>query len=171
MAGKSAVFIIAPENFRDEEYSEPKAVLESAGIKVVTASKGVKQAKGSLGSTARVDIDISSAKADDYDAVVFVGGAGAQSYFADSSALNLAKSAYEKGKVAAAICIAPSILANAGILAGKKATCFASEAENLKQHGAEYTGRQVEADGKIVTASGPKAAREFGEKILDSLEE
>lgn len=62
-------------------------------------------------------------------------------------------------------------LANAGILSGKKATVFTSEEGKLKDKGAECTGRSVERDGSLITANGPKAAREFGNAIAQALME
>jgi len=169
LEGKSVLMIIAPVNFRDEEFLEPKAVFEKQKMTVTVASKGVKTAKGMLGATAEIDKDISAVNVDEYDAVVFIGGTGASAYFEDSTALSIAKEAYEKGKVVAAICIAPSILANAGILEGKKATCFSSESSNLETQGANYTGGDVEVDGKVITASGPAAAKKFGAAIAGAL--
>ena len=169
LEGKNVVMIIAPENFRDEELMEPKEVLENYGANVTIASKGTTSAKGKLGAIVSVDMDISEINVDDFDAVVFVGGSGASIYFDDERAREIATEAYEKGKVVAAICIAPSILANAGILEGKKVTSFPSEEKNLEAHGATYTGADVEVDGNIVTASGPHAASEFGEKIAELL--
>ena len=163
------LMVVAPNNFRDEELFEPKKVFENAGADVVIDSKGVKKAKGKLGAVVDVDIDIKDARADEYDAVVFVGGPGAAIYFSDNTALKIARDAYEKGKVTAAICIAPSILANAGILKGKKATCFESQQENLRIKGAIYTGDDVTKDGKIITANGPGAATKFGKKIMEAL--
>jgi len=104
----------------------------------------------------------------DYDAVVFVGGTGSSAYFNNQKALDLAKQFYDSGKVTAAICIAPTILANAGVLSGKKATAFPSERSNVNAVGT-YTGSSVEVDGKIVTGSGPEAAVEFGKKIVETL--
>ena len=167
MAG--ILMVIAPEMFRDEELLEPKRVFEENGINAVIASKGVKNAKGKLGAVVDVDKDIREIRAEDYDAVVFVGGPGAAIYFDDDMALKLARDAYKKCKVIAAICVAPSILANAGILKGKKATCFESQQENLKMKGAIYTGDDVTKDGKIITANGPGAAAEFGKKIMEAL--
>jgi protease I len=169
--GKSVLMIIAPVNFRDEEFLEPKAVFEKNRMIITIASKGVKTAKGMLGATAEVDKDMTAVNVDEYDAVVFVGGTGASVYFEDSTALTIAKEAYEKGKIVAAICIAPSILANAGILSGKKATCFSSESSNLETQGATYTGSDLEVDGKIITASGPAAASKFGMAIAEALSE
>ena len=164
------LMIVAPEGFRDEECFEPKKVFEQNEAEVAIASKGVKEAKGKLGKSIKVDLDISEVEVADYDAVVFVGGPGAAEYFDDANALDIAKDAFEQGKVVAAICIAPSILANAGILAGKSATSYPSEKENLKAKGSVYTGEPVTVDGRIVTANGPAAAKDFGKMVLDALE-
>lgn len=167
LEGKKILMVIAPENFRDEEFMEPRDVFESTGAEVTVASKGTDSASGKLGAVVTVDADLSEANAEDYDAVVFVGGSGSSVYFNDKTAHNLARSAYESKKVLGAICIAPSILANAGLLEGKKVTSFPSEKANLQKHGATYTGKSVEADGRIVTANGPGAATEFGQKIAE----
>ncbi|MDD5086856.1 MAG: DJ-1/PfpI family protein, partial [Candidatus Nanoarchaeia archaeon] len=76
---------------------------------------------------------------------------------------------YESGKITAAICIAPVILANAGVLDGKKATVFPSGKDDIMVRGADYTGEQVTQDGKVITANGPAAARSFGEAIVKEL--
>lgn len=168
-SGKKILMIVAPTNFRDEEFEKPKVIFEQAQALVTVASKGVSEATGMLGAKAAVDKDISEVSAAEYDAVVFIGGSGASVYFNDPQAQALAKDAFSQGKVVGAICIAPSTLANAGILAGKRATCFFSESGNLRNKGATYTGEPVTVDGKIVTASGPEAAEAFGEKIIEIL--
>jgi len=94
---------------------------------------------------------------------------GATEYWNNEIAHNLARAALEKNKIVAAICIAPVTLAKAGLLKGKKATVWSSEANQLKSLGAIYTGKPVERDGLIVTANGPQAAEEFGETILAAL--
>lgn len=163
------LLIIAQNEFRDEEYFKPKTVLENAGYKVVTASKKAGIAKGKLGGTAQAEIGLSDVRVDDYEGVVFIGGAGAADYFTDERALNLAKEAYQKGKVVGAICIAPGILARAGILKEKEATVYPSELETLKKQGAVCINQPVVVDGKIVTANGPDAAEKFGEEIVKLL--
>ncbi|MFC1768062.1 DJ-1/PfpI family protein, partial [Candidatus Margulisiibacteriota bacterium] len=64
---------------------------------------------------------------------------------------------------------AVSTIANAGALKGKKATSFPGVADTVKAGGAIYTGKGVEADGKIVTADGPGSAKAFGEAINKAL--
>lgn len=169
LAGKKILMVVAPTNFRDEELSEPRAIFENAGASVVVASKRVSQARGMFGTTASVDKDVSEVDVGEYDAVVFVGGSGASVYFEDPAVHLLAQNAYNQDKIVAAICIAPSILANAGILSGKKATAFSSESANLKAKGANYTGELVTVDGRVITGRGPEAASEFGQKIVEVL--
>jgi len=158
--------IIAQKEFRDEEYFVPKRILEDAGVKVVTASINAGSALGKLGGEAQVDISINSADIDDYHGIVFIGGGGAEVYFENETAHALAREARDEGKIVAAICIAPSILANAGILIGKHATAYQSQKKNLEDKGALWTGIDLEVDGRIITANGPDAAKKFGEVIL-----
>jgi len=166
-----AVMIIAKANFRDEELFEPKAVLENAGVKVLIASSIVSPSKGKLGGTANPTLLVRDLKAEDYDAIVFVGGPGSQEYFNSPDAHRVVKEAVALQKILAAICIAPVTLANAGALEAKKATVYPSEEASLKAKGAVYTGADVQVDGNIVTGNGPQAATKFGEAILKLLKD
>lgn len=168
LSDKKILMVLAPDRFRDEEYFTPRQILERYGAKITVASKEKEAISIIEKKKVKIDVLLKDATAD-YDAVVFVGGPGSATYFNDKVALNLAKNAYEKGKVVAAICIAPVILANSGILQGKKATVWSSEEKNLEDKGATYTGKPVTQDGKIITASSPDAAKEFAETIAKAL--
>ena len=122
-----------------------------------------------LGLTVKPDTTISKIKADKFDAVVFVGGVGAKKLFNDKKAHKLAKDAVKKKKVLGAICIAPSILANAGVLKGREATVYKSEKDNLEKHGAKFKDEDVVTDGKIVTANGPEAAEKFANALVKAI--
>ena len=161
--------IIASKNFRDEELFETRDVLAEAGVETVVASTKRGLIRGMLGGRAEATVLLKDVFVDDYDAIIFVGGSGAKQYFSDRVALSIVRQAERKGKVLAAICIAPAILANAGVLDGVRAPSFSSERVRLKKAGAGYTGSSVERDGLIITASGPKAAKQFGETIVDAL--
>ncbi len=163
---KKILMVIAQNGFRDEEYEKPKAIFKEAGYDIKTASQKEGEAEGKLGAKAKVDLAIYDVDVNQFDAVIFVGGPGVTEYLEDQKVLGLARNAYEAEKVVAAICIAPSILANAGILQGKNATAFPSEEENLNNNGAKYTGENVTVDGQIVTADGPDSAVEFGEEVV-----
>ena len=168
LSNKKVLMVLAPEKFRDEEYFIPRQVLEGYGIKVFTTSN--KKESVSIIEQKKVTVDVLLEDATtDYDAIIFVGGPGAAGYFNDPIALDLVKDFYEENKVVAAICIAPTILANAGVLKGKKATVWPSESKNLKSKGATYTSQPVTQDGRIITANGPDAAKDFAETIVQAL--
>jgi protease I len=168
---KKALMILAHETFRDEEYDKPRRILEAGGVEVTVASSSLGEATGRFGLKAPVDILVKDAAEADYEAIVYIGGGGAREYFNDPAAQKLARDFDASGKIVAAICIAPHILAAAGVLKDKRATCFPSESGALKQYGAEYSGTAVEIDGRIITAVGPEAAEDFGEAVLEALDQ
>ena len=171
LSGRRILMVLAHDQYRDEEYGEPRKVFENEGAKVAIASSSLGEARGKLGGRAAVDILLDEVRGEDYEAVVFVGGPGSSEYFRNSKALSLVKEAFDAGKVIAAICIAPVTLANAGILKGKRATAFPSVESDLKAQGVNYTGNSVERDGRIITGRGPEAATEFGRMVVAALQD
>ncbi|TAN33770.1 DJ-1/PfpI family protein [Patescibacteria group bacterium] len=170
---KKVLFVIAHEGFRPEEYYEPKKILMAAGVEFVTASNAAGMATPKFGDElAKVDLVLDDVKTDDYNGIFFVGGPGALEHLDNEKSYRIIKEAAEKGKVFGAICISPRILARAGVLKNKKATGWNKDNELgkiLADAGANYIKESVVVDGKLVTASGPSAAQEFGKKILDKL--
>jgi protease I len=169
LTGKNILMIVANKDFRDEELFVPKKAFEDHGANVKLAGNTAGGAKGMLGGTANIDSTIANETADPYDAVIFVGGAGSTVFYDNLEAHRIAKEASAKGKVLAAICLAPGTLAKAGLLQGKRVTAFSSASGLLKQGGANYTGKMVEVDGKLITGTGPEAARAFASAVTDAL--
>lgn len=171
MKAKSILMVIAPKGFRDEELLVPKKIFEDAGNSVTIASIKTGTATGKLGAKVKVDTNISDVSASDFDAVIFVGGGGVEEYglHLNKDIHELAREASSKERITAAICIAPMILAEAGILKGKDVTTFPSSEDFVKKRGANLTHKLVCVDGRIVTGKGPEAAKEFGETILKML--
>jgi len=169
ITGKKVVMVIASRDFRDEELLKPKKIIEDAGGEVVVASSSLKTARGMKGATFKPEVLLKDVKPEDFDAVLFVGGSGASEYWNDAAAHSLAKAAAKNGKLVCAICIAPVTLANAGLLDGKKATVWKSEANAIKKKGATYTGAAVEIDGNIITADGPESSTKFGRAVVRAL--
>ncbi|NIA03066.1 MAG: hypothetical protein GWP12_00790 [Nitrospirae bacterium] len=169
---KSILMVIAPNRFRDEELLVPKKIFEDAGVDVTVASTKTGTATGKLGAKVNVTTNISDVKADDFDAMVFVGGGGVEEYelHLNPELHKLVHDAQDQDSVTAAICIAPMILAESGILKGKNVTIFPSSEDYITQRGGNLTKKSVSVDGKIVTGNGPEAAREFAEAILRLLE-
>jgi protease I len=169
LEGKRVAMVIPHRDFRDEELLKPKALLEKAGARVTVASSSLDPATGALGAKVTPDVLLKDVDAGDYEAVVFIGGPGAKEYWDDRTAHRLARQAVERGSVLAAICIAPVTLANAGLLDGKRATVWKTESGRLRAQGADYTGAEVEVDGRLITSNGPEAAEDFGKAIAEAL--
>jgi protease I len=161
--------VIASQQFRDEEYQKPRALLEAAGASVTVASSSLKEAVGMLGLRVKPDLLLKDTRMGEFNAVVFVGGMGATEYWENPTAHALARSAYEAGKPTSAICLAPMTLANAGLLKEKRATIWKDAAGDFKTKGVVYTGRPVEQDGLLITGSGPEAAEAFGKALVEAL--
>lgn len=170
LENKKIAIIIAFRSFRDAEYFVPKEVLETAGAQITTVSNQTGTATGADGGEVEVDLLLSELKVADFDTVVFIGGPRALEYLDNQESYKIAQETISQGKILAAICIAPAILANAGVLEGKRATVWTSALDKsavkiLEDKGAIYEDKLVIADGKIVTGSGPAAAQGFGETI------
>ncbi|MGB9635238.1 MAG: DJ-1/PfpI family protein [Candidatus Micrarchaeia archaeon] len=174
---KKVVMVIAPVGFRDEELLIPKRILERAGIHVDIASTKKGACKGMLGNTAEANLGLSDINVSEYDAVMFVGGQGTPIIRKEDKAIEVAREAYVNGKIVSAICWAPTTLAKAGLLKGKKATVWVgddpeygkSTPDVLRQYGAKYVNESVVEDGNIVTADGPRSAEEYANVILRKL--
>jgi len=172
LTNKKVLMVVAPENFRDEELVEPRKALEKEGAKVVLASTRPGLATGMLGLQVKPDLLLEHAKASDYDGVVVVGGIGSPEHLWGNMALHaLLKDRVNAGKVVGAICLSGAALARAGVAKGKRITCWPSpEAiSTVRECGAVYEKYRVVVDGRIVTADGPPAAREFGEAVVRAL--
>src|ERR1035437_1506337 len=169
---KKVVFIIPPENFRDEELLSPLGLLKKKGILTDVASTEIKSIRGVKGAHVKSTLKISDINLPEYDAVIVVGGEGTEKHLWNYKPLReLFILANQKGKIIGGICAGSVVLAHTGLLKGMKATTFPSESfiKELKNSGAVYTGRGLEYDDTIITASGPAAADEFGKAIIHAL--
>ncbi len=166
---KKVLIIIAPENFQHKEYEEPKQILEKAGYTVETASEEVQTAHAMNGLKAEVNLNITEVESRQYLGVIFVGGSGSKIYFNDLNIHKIIQEFNNQDKPIGAICIAPTILAEAGVLQGKKATSFPSQENHLRNKGVDFIEEDVVRDGNVVTANGPEVAKEFGEQFLQLL--
>jgi protease I len=171
---KKALMVVAQHDFQQVEYNETREELEKAGIQITVGSLMAGEATAKDRSKIKVDISIEDANVDDYDAFVFIGGPGAEKQIVNNeSAINLVKKADNKKKILAAICIAPLVLANAGVLVGKNATCWNGDGKQGKKMffaGANFSDVELAVDkGRFITSNGPAAAKKFGQCIAKTL--
>jgi protease I len=165
------LFIVAQKDFRDEELSEPRKALEKAGHLTRVASITTDTAIGMMGSKVTPDLAIADANASDFDMVVVVGGKGAPELAKHPEVKALIQEFDSQQKFVTAICIGPTILAQAGVLKGKRATVYSTDEAivQIEDAGAVYLNEAVVRDGRIITACGPTAARDFGSELVTVL--
>ena len=166
LSGKNILIVIAPGNFRDEELFITRDYLAKAGANILIASTTTTTIEGMRGKKVKPDALISTLHSGDFDAVIFIGGVGARKLWNNTNAQRLAKEAVQEKKVLGAICLAPMILAKAGLLKGKRATIFPSAGKRFVSLEVDYIdNKDVVVSGRIVTANGPKAADEFAQTL------
>lgn len=170
---QKVVFVVASEGFQPVEYAVPKKLLEQDGITVLTASNKLAPAIAKDGSTTPVDCLIKDIPMDQIDGIFLIGGPGALEHLDNQQTYKILKEAVAASKKIGAICISPRILAHAGILNGKQATGWNGDNELagiFKEYDVHYKAQDVVRDEDILTATGPEAAREFGEHIISMLD-
>ncbi len=146
-------------------------LLRRAQIHVTTASLDNHPIKASRGTVLIADKNLHDALGDSYDMVVLPGGLPGADYLnADPRIHTLLKKMAHEQKYIAAICAAPKVLANAGLLAGKRATGFPGTLEKLNLSDTKLEDAAVVIDGKIVTSKSPGAAMDFALELIELLE-
>lgn len=165
---KKALVIIAQEGFQDVELNGTRDGLINAGFSVTLCGKEARTCVGKFGAREEAIVTMHDVDVSEYDRFAFIGGPGAQKLRDDPEAQELARKIAKSGKVYGAICIAPTILAAAGVLKGRKATVWNNDDKQgvyIEAFGATYVPKHVVVDGNLVTADGPEAAMEFGKKL------
>ena len=178
LSGKKVLMIIAHENFRDEELNVPYKQFVGEGIDVTVASPVKGNATGMFGATFDVKYSLDEVNEADFDAVVFVGGMGTPSVRASVRAIEIAKNSVDH-QVLSAICWAPTILAKADVVKGKKVTVWLGDdpeygmktSKVMENAGAIFVNKEVVTDGNLITGNGPNAAEKFAAAVMDKLSE
>ncbi len=165
---------VAPEKFRDEELAVPVAAFQKVGISFDIASSRRGTCTGMFGAKTTATLTFEEIDPKQYGGLVIIGGSGSQLHlWNDDLLVQLAKYFHESHKIVAAICLAPVVLARAGVLKGKKATCYDSPVSfrEMKAGGAVLVNKPVVMEGRIITANGPPASQEFADSILRTIAE
>lgn len=164
--------VIAFHYFNHEEFINTRDLFMVGGYEIQLASQQTGTAVSQDGHEEQVDLLISDLDPQRLDALVIIGGTGVSALNGDSDLISLVRDMIAARKPAGAIGLAPSVLANMGMLSGKEATVSPDEAAiaSLEEGGATYIeDEDVVADGNIVTANGSDAAKDFVIEILGQL--
>ncbi len=162
----SQVAVILADGLEEVEAVTPIDFLRRAGIDVVTVALEGDSVKGSHGIEIKADCPMADFPAG-ADAIVVPGGMPGSSHIAeDSQAMAHIKSFYEQGRLVAAICAAPAlVLGKAGVLEGKRFTCYPGF-EAKAGDGGRYSNSGVVVDENIITANGVGSAACFAAEII-----
>ena len=163
------IYVFLAEGFEEVEALTPVDVLRRAGLPVKTVSvTGVLTVNGAHGVPVIADMVFEEVKEADAEMIVLPGGLpGATNLDAHQGLSDLIMAFAEAGKPLSAICAAPSVLGQAGLLNGYKATCYPGFEQFLT--GATVTGDNVTVDRNITTGKGPGAAISFATAIITQI--
>jgi protease I len=170
------VAIITENGFEEVELTSPKKVMEDAGIKVdvISPQKNKVKAwdKDHWSIEIPVDVDITNANADDYDALMIPGGVmNPDKMRTNEDCVQFAKDFLESGKRVAAICHGPQLLIETGLLNGREMTSYPSLKTDLINAGVNWKDKEVIVDNGLVTSRSPKDLEAFNKKLLEEIKE
>lgn len=175
MAHAKRIAILATDGFEQSELMEPRKLLKEAGFHVdVIAPKGG-QIRGwdkkDWGDAVPVDVELSKASPEDYDALVLPGGQMNPDILRmESAAVDFVRAFDQAGKPLAAICHAPWMLVEAGAVKGREVTSWPSLRTDLDNAGARWKDAEVVTDAHLITSRKPEDIPAFTAAVIRALQ-
>jgi len=168
--------ILATDGFEQSELLGPRDNLEEAGIDTTIASLEDGEIRGwdqkDWGKSVKVDLTVGEVEVGDYDALVLPGGQiNPDVLRMNDDAVALVRRFADAGKTVAAICHAPWLLAEAGLIDGKTVTSWPSIRTDLKNAGANVVDQEVAEDGIFITSRNPDDIPAFSKAIIARLQD
>lgn len=176
VTGKT-VAILATDGFEQRELLEPLKALENAGATVrIVSPKGGSGVKirgwthGDWAEEVEVDVRVSEADADDYDALVLPGGViNPDRLRRSGEAVDFVKEFFAAHKPVAAICHGPWMVIESGAAQGRRMTSFHSIKTDVQNAGATWLDEEVVVDRELITSRSPADLRAFIAKLLEEI--
>ncbi|GAB1596770.1 type 1 glutamine amidotransferase domain-containing protein [Lysobacter claricitrinus] len=168
------IAILATDGFEQSELMKPRALLKEAGfhVDVVSPKAGAIRgwSKKEWGDNVPVDVELSQARADDYDALVLPGGViNPDQLRTQEAAVEFVRAFDRAGKTLAAICHGPWLLVEAGAAKGRNVTSWPSVRTDLQNAGATWKDEAVVRDGHVITSRKPDDIPDFTQAVIDAL--
>ena len=160
--------VLLAEGFEELEAVTILDVLRRAGIETEALSVGNQRVAGAHGIPVLADRTLKEGAGERWDAVILPGGLpGATNLQEDPQVLALVQEQNRSGRMVAAICAAPIALASAGVLEGRRATCYPGFEDQLGK--VERSEERVVIDGNVITSRGPGTALDFALTLVEEL--
>ena len=169
------IAMIVHDYFEQAEMEDVRILLQQAGHQVDLIAPDKDEVHGlhhvEMGDTFDVDVQLSEAEPEEYDAVVLPGGVvNADNLRTVPDALNFVESIYNSDKVVAAICHAPWVLVSLGLVEGKTITSYPTLKDDIQNAGGRWINQDVALDGMIITSRNPDDIPAFSQAIVRALE-
>ncbi len=165
----SILIFLSATNFSEEEYLIIKKVFLKAGKGIFITSDSYTVCSGDNGLKVKADTDFYNVNDKNFSAIVLIGGKGSKNYWDNEQLHNIVKNFKRAGKIVAAICSAPIILARAGLLTNIPTTCWSEDKNELIKLGINYNDRSVVVEKGVITSDGPRSAEQFAETVLNMI--
>lgn len=160
------IFIPLADGFEELEATTVIDLLRRAGVTIDTVGVPATTITGSHGIRMTTDKKIIEIKPEEYDGIILPGGGkGVENLMRSSAIIEAIKKLNSRGKLVAAICAAPRLLAKAGVLEKRRATIY----PGLEKEIPYPRGDKVVVDDNIITSQGPGTAMEFTLRIVGIL--
>ncbi|WP_445504504.1 type 1 glutamine amidotransferase domain-containing protein [Microvirga sp. G4-2] len=177
---QAKILIMATDGFEQSELMVPQQKLSEAGAAVEIAAPKSRMNPGEIrgwdekdwGKSVKVDKDIESVDPSSYDALVLPGGQiNPDKLRVEPKAIEIIRAFYSSGKVIAAICHAPWLLVEAGVIKGKQCTSYHSIKTDVMNAGGQWRDETVVTDQGVITSRNPGDLDAFVSKIIEEVRE
>lgn len=175
LRGKTVAIVVA-NGFEQVEMTEPRQALEAEGAETYIVSPEKDEVRGwkhkEWGDAFEVDVPIHQAQAEQFDALLLPGGAMNPDHLrTDQDVLEFVRSFFDTGKPVAAICHAPWLLIDVGVVKGRRLTSWPSIRTDLRNAGANVVDEEVVVDDGLVTSRKPDDIPAFNRKMIEEFAE
>jgi len=159
--------IMSADNFEDLELFYPYYRLKEESIEVLIGSESPNEIKGKNGYTVKPDITFEQALDMEFDLIIIPGGRAPERVRLNHLALNIVREAFDSKKPVGAICHGPQVLISAGVVKGKKLTCYRGIKDDVISAGGLYVDERVVVDGNLITSRIPDDLPHFMKALLE----
>ncbi len=166
MIRKNILLFIPAYDFNEEEFLIVKSNFLKGGYNLFITSDSTNLCAGSNGLKVKADVNLYNIHAGNFDAFVLIGGNGMRSYWNNQILKSILQKFYKLNRIIGAICSAPVLLANAGILKDHKVTCYPQDKVELERSGKEFSDQPIVSCGNIITAQTPRDSLEFSRMLI-----
>ncbi|MHC5057712.1 MAG: type 1 glutamine amidotransferase domain-containing protein [Planctomycetota bacterium] len=162
--------ILTADEVEDLELLVPYYRLREAGAEVDVAAPNLGPVRAKHGYTLDADLTFWDVDADAYDLVIIPGGRAPETVRLDEKAVAAVVKVLDAGMPVAAICHGAQVLISAGVLEGRRVTCWRGIRDDVRAAGAEYVDAEVVVDGNLITSRSPDDLPAFCREIMKAVE-